>query len=70
MSTEADTEAGSRSELPTAPSSVVWSQGHAYVLEGAAGRARWVGVDDRGRPQFLSPTDLTRRGCTPPRRAG
>lgn len=48
--------------LPTAPCSVVWSRGHAYVLEGSRGRARWVGVDDRGRPQSLSGADLQRRG--------
>ncbi|MFI9010739.1 hypothetical protein ACIGNX_26230 [Actinosynnema sp. NPDC053489] len=46
--------------LPTAPCSVVWSKGHAYVLEGF--RARWVGVDDRGRPQALSGAELQRRG--------
>ncbi|XVS62700.1 hypothetical protein ACQPYE_31200 [Actinosynnema sp. CA-299493] len=46
--------------LPTAPCSVVWSKGHAYVLEGF--RARWVGVDDRGRPQALSGDELRRRG--------
>jgi hypothetical protein len=46
--------------LPTAPCSVVWSRGHAYVLEGF--RARWVGVDDRGRPQALSGSQLQRRG--------
>ncbi|MBY8851325.1 hypothetical protein [Saccharothrix longispora] len=46
--------------LPTAPCSVVWSKGHAYVLEGF--RARWVGVDDRGRPQALSGDELQRRG--------
>ncbi|WP_199444269.1 hypothetical protein [Umezawaea beigongshangensis] len=48
--------------LPTAPCSVVWSHGHAYVLEGF--RARWVGVDDRGRPQAFSGADLQRRGWT------
>ncbi|MBW4721095.1 hypothetical protein [Saccharothrix obliqua] len=46
--------------LPTAPCSVVWSKGHAYVLEGF--RARWVGVDDRGRPSVLSGEQLQRRG--------
>ncbi|RKT56550.1 hypothetical protein [Saccharothrix australiensis] len=46
--------------LPTAPCSVVWSKGHAYVLEGF--RARWVGVDDRGRPHALSGEQLQRRG--------
>jgi hypothetical protein len=46
--------------LPTAPCSVVWSKGHAYVLEGF--RARWVGVDDRGRPQALTGAELQRRG--------
>jgi hypothetical protein len=53
--------------LPTAPCSVVWSKGHAYVLEGF--RARWVGVDDRGRPQALSGEQLQRRGWTRTRTA-
>jgi hypothetical protein len=48
--------------LPTNPCSVVWSRGHAYVLEGLLGRARWVGVDDRGRPLSLTDADLHRRG--------
>jgi hypothetical protein len=48
--------------LPTELSSVVWSRGHAFVLEGLSGRARWVGVDDRGRPQSLTHDDLERRG--------
>jgi hypothetical protein len=51
----------SDAELPTTPCSVVWSGGHAYVLEGYAG-ARWAGVDDRGRPRFLTDADLRRRG--------
>lgn len=46
--------------LPTTPCSVVWSKGHAYVLEGFHGR--WVGVDDRGRPRALSGEELERRG--------
>lgn len=50
--------------LPTAPCSVVWSRGHAYVLEPSLGRARWMGVDDRGRPEALSCADLQRRGWT------
>jgi hypothetical protein len=50
------------SRPPTAPCSVVWSGGHAYVLEGDYGRVRWVGVDDRGRPLSLTPADLQRRG--------
>jgi hypothetical protein len=50
--------------LPTTPCSVVWSRGHAYVLERLSGRARWLGVDDRGRPQALSCADLQRRGWT------
>jgi hypothetical protein len=50
--------------LPTAPCSVVWSKGHAYVLEPLAGRPRWLGVDDRGRAQALSGADLQRRGWT------
>ena len=54
--------AASPRSLPTAPCSVVWSKGHAYVLEGF--RARWVGVDDRGRPQAFTGADLQRRGWT------
>lgn len=49
-------------ELPTAPCSVVWSGGHSYVLEGVGGRALWAGIDDRGRPRFLTDADLQRRG--------
>ncbi len=65
MSTEmaVDAEADpSGDHLPTTPCSVVWSGGHAYVLEGAGGRALWAGVDDRGRPRFLTDADLRRRG--------
>ncbi|WP_137811849.1 hypothetical protein [Gandjariella thermophila] len=54
----------SSTPLPTAPCSVVWSKGHPFVLEGTHGRARWVGVDDRGRPQRLTGADLQRRGWT------
>ncbi|ATE56418.1 MULTISPECIES: hypothetical protein [Actinosynnema] len=63
MSTTTEAEIGHakrRAALPTAPCSVVWSKGHAYVLEGF--RARWVGVDDRGRPQALTGAELQRRG--------
>lgn len=49
-------------ELPTEPCSVVWSRGHAYVLENGYGRARWAGVDDRGRPVLLTSDELRRRG--------
>jgi hypothetical protein len=49
-------------DLPTSPCSVVWSRGHAYVREGAQGRTRWMGVDDRGRPQSLTDADLRCRG--------
>jgi hypothetical protein len=48
--------------LPTVPCSVVWSRGHAYVLELIVNRPRWVGVDDRGRPVEYSRTELQRRG--------
>jgi len=48
--------------LPTAPCSVVWSRGHAYVLELIVNRPRWVGVDDRGRAVEFSCADLQRRG--------
>jgi hypothetical protein len=63
MSTDAET--GSRSQLPTEPCSVVWSMGHAFVLEST----RWVGVDDRGRPQSLTNEDLERRGWSRTRKA-
>jgi hypothetical protein len=57
-------------DLPTNLCSVVWSRGHAYVREGALGRSRWMGVDDRGRPQSLTDADLHRRGWSPtPERA-
>jgi hypothetical protein len=48
------------SDLPTRPFSVVWSGGHSYVLE--VELARWLGLDDRGRPIALTPKDLQRRG--------
>jgi hypothetical protein len=50
--------------LPTSPCSVVWSRGHAYVLERVLGRPRWRGMDDKGRPEELSCADLQRRGWT------
>ena len=67
MSVMAEPTAQSRASqdtrpLPTAPCSVVWSGGHAYVLEGSHGRARWVGVDDRGRPRFFTGDELQLRG--------
>lgn len=63
MSTEAETKADIQALTPpTAPFSVVWSRGHCYVREGTLGRARWMGVDDRGRPQALTDADLRRRG--------
>jgi hypothetical protein len=52
----------SSKDLPTTPCSVVWSRGHAFVREGTLGHIRWVGVDDRGRPQALTDADLRRRG--------
>jgi hypothetical protein len=59
----ADTATARR--LPTQPCSVVWSRGHAYVLERrAGGAARWVGVNDRGRPEALTCTEIQRRGWT------
>lgn len=50
--------------LPTAPCSVVWCAGHPFVLEVGHGPARWVGVNDRGRPLALTPAELERRGWT------
>jgi len=66
---DTDTAAGdgavpTGAKLPTVPCSVVWSRGHAYVLEPVAGRPRWLGVDDRGRTEELSGADLQRRGWT------
>ena len=60
MRTATEIETEPVKPLPTAPCSVVWSKGHAYVLEGF--RARWVGVDDRGRPLALTAAELQRRG--------
>jgi hypothetical protein len=52
-----------RDELPSVPHSVVFSGGHSFVLEETdAGHLRWVGVDDRGRPAYLTDADLRRRG--------
>ena len=62
MTDKAEPETSAKQhKLPTTPCSVVWSRGHAYVREDAR-RARWVGVDDRGRPQSLTDADLHRRG--------
>jgi hypothetical protein len=47
---------------PTTPCTVVWSLGHPYVLDTAAGRLCWIGSDDRGRPLSLTHADLQRRG--------
>ncbi|GAA4840542.1 hypothetical protein [Saccharopolyspora rosea] len=59
--TAAETGTNGGEALPTTPCSVVWSGGHSYVREGNSG-ARWAGVDDRGRPRFLTDADLRRRG--------
>lgn len=59
---EAGADSGTDSALPTTPCSVVWSRGHAYVLEGF--RARWVGRDDRGRPHAITGAEMQRRGWT------
>nr|CEL14581.1 hypothetical protein [Kibdelosporangium sp. MJ126-NF4]CTQ88945.1 hypothetical protein [Kibdelosporangium sp. MJ126-NF4] len=42
----------------------MWSRGHAYVLETALVRARWVGCDDRGRPMEFTSAEIERRGWT------
>ncbi|MBA8824429.1 hypothetical protein FHX42_001776 [Saccharopolyspora lacisalsi] len=60
-------ESDSSGELPTTPCSVVWSGGHSYVLEGVGGRSLWAGVDDRGRPRFLTDAELASRGWSRPR---
>ncbi len=59
---------GTLAELPTTPSSVVWSEGHAYVLEGHGSRFRWAGLNERGRPQYLTDADLERQGWSRGRR--
>lgn len=59
-----DGQQAAQAVLPTEPCSVVWSRGHAYVLESVQGRPRWQGVDDRGRAVQLSCADLQRRGWT------
>jgi hypothetical protein len=69
MSTENESDTDTDDELPTAPCSVVWSGGHAYVLEGNRGRPRWMGVDDRGRPVSLTNDDLRRKGWSRSRTA-
>ncbi len=66
--TASDQTGQADSVLPTVPCSVVWSRGHAYVLELIVNRPRWVGVDDRGRAVEFSCADLQRRGWS--RRAG
>ncbi|TCO46460.1 hypothetical protein [Actinocrispum wychmicini] len=68
---EADPETSNSNiaQLPTIPCSVVWSKGHAYVLEMGLGRSRWVGCDDRGRPQAFTHAELESRGWTRTRRA-
>ena len=62
MRTAMETQPQQCDELPTTPCSVVWSRGHAYVLEGF--RARWVGRDDRGRPHAITGAEMQRRGWT------
>ncbi|WP_033287849.1 hypothetical protein [Amycolatopsis jejuensis] len=62
MSTETAPETEDPTIPPTAPSSVVWCCGRPYVLEAGRVRSRWVGTDDRGRPETLSTTQLQRRG--------
>lgn len=69
MSTNTDMQSQHRTDqLPTRPCSVVWSQGHPFVLEGTRGRARWIGVDHRGRAQSLTNADLHSRGWSLRRR--
>ncbi|MGQ0837768.1 hypothetical protein [Actinokineospora sp.] len=53
--------------LPTAPCSVVWSRGHAFVLEPGRGGARWIGLDGFGRPCALTAEALERQGWSPGR---
>jgi len=57
-----EAEPSDSNQLPTTPCSVVWSKGHAFVLETALGWARWVGCDDRGRPQVFTRAELQSRG--------
>ncbi|WP_026422236.1 hypothetical protein [Actinokineospora inagensis] len=65
MSTETISQqagSGNGPTLPTAPCSVVWSHGHAFVLEYTGGSGRWVGLDAFGRPTSLTPAALQRQG--------
>lgn len=62
MSTVDDTPVESATLPPTTPWTVVWSQGHPYVLDTATGDFRWIGADDHGRPISLTHADLQRRG--------
>jgi hypothetical protein len=65
MTDKADPETSAiKHKLPTNPCSVVWSRGHAYVLEAALARSRWVGCDDRGRPTELTNAELQSQGWT------
>jgi hypothetical protein len=66
MTDKADPENSSskKRHLPTTPCSVVWSKGHAYVLEAGLARSRWVGCDDRGRPMELTNAEIQSRGWT------
>ncbi|WP_020673609.1 hypothetical protein [Amycolatopsis nigrescens] len=47
---------------PTTPCTVVWCQGHPFVLESGPGKSRWVGIGPHGKPQALTGADLQRRG--------
>ncbi|MCG8918825.1 hypothetical protein L6E12_23890 [Actinokineospora sp. PR83] len=51
---------GTARSLPTAPCSVVWSNGRAFVLEPPV----WVGLDGYGRLARLTPAALDRQGWT------
>jgi hypothetical protein len=65
MTDQAEPKTGAnKHSLPTIPCSVVWSRGHAYVLEAALARSRWVGCDDRGRPTELTNAELQSQGWT------
>ena len=69
MNADAATSTEDPSHPPTVPSTVVWCCGRPYVLEGRAGRARWMGTDYRGRPEALTSAELQRRGWSHRRRA-
>lgn len=54
-----------REKLPTTPGSVVWYDGHPWVLDGEHGvptERRWVGIRRDGTPGTLSRQEMLAYG--------